>query len=192
MYFVQPVEDKHKTCRFFIQYQYFYSFVIANVLMDVRQTNMECVYGCVCAWRFYSIMQKNIKSTYFLYFRWTYIHCCVFKVFYSYKYCFTLWLTLTHILRTMRVFRTIPQRTARQPAISPNSETQNSSFPCTAAFPTQQLSLHSQPHTAQTNRPSILSPCSLFQLSMATHLEPCSRYYSVSQRCENVKLYGFT
>jgi hypothetical protein len=45
MYFVQPVEDKHKTCRFFIQYQYFYSFVsIANVLMDVRQTNMECVY----------------------------------------------------------------------------------------------------------------------------------------------------
>jgi hypothetical protein len=27
------------------------------------------------------------------------------------------------------------------------------SFPCTAAFSAQQLSLHSQPQTAQTNRP---------------------------------------
>jgi hypothetical protein len=37
----------------------------------------------------------------------------------------------------------------------PNSKTRNSSFFFTAAFPTQQLSLHSQPATAQTNRPLV-------------------------------------
>jgi hypothetical protein len=35
----------------------------------------------------------------------------------------------------------------------PNNEIQNSSFFCTTAFSAQQLSLHSQPQTAQTNRP---------------------------------------
>jgi hypothetical protein len=35
----------------------------------------------------------------------------------------------------------------------PNSKTQNNSFSYTAVFPTQQLSLHNQPQTAQTNRP---------------------------------------
>jgi hypothetical protein len=58
-------------------------------------------------------------------------------------------------LRTLRVYQVIYQHTARQPAKSPNSETRDSSFPYTAAFSAQQLSLHSQLATAQTNRPSV-------------------------------------
>jgi hypothetical protein len=97
-------------------------------------------------------MQKNIKGAYFFI-----LDEPIFIVVYL-RYFIVTNIVLRfdqhlHVFRTMRVFRTIPQRTARQPAISPNSETQNSSFPCTAAFSTQQLSLHSQPQTAQTNRP---------------------------------------
>jgi hypothetical protein len=55
------------------------------------------------------------------------------------------YLNIIHVLRTIRVNRTIPQHTARQPAKSPNSETQNSSFLCTAVLRAQQLSLHRQP-----------------------------------------------
>jgi hypothetical protein len=63
----------------------------------------------------------------------------------------------THVFKTKNygVFQTIQLLTARQPNKLPNTKTQNSSFHCTAALPAQQLSLNSQPATAQTNRPYI-------------------------------------
>jgi hypothetical protein len=64
-------------------------------------------------------------------------------VFYFDKFIYTLQSSIIHVLMILGVFQTIPQLTARQPVKSPNSETLNSSFPYTAAFHTQQLSLHS-------------------------------------------------
>ena len=62
-----------------------------------------------------------------------------------------------HVFMTIRVFQTIPQFTARQPAKLPKRQTQNSSFPCTVAFSAQ---LHSQPQpaTASPNKEALKRP----------------------------------
>jgi hypothetical protein len=73
-------------------------------------------------------------------------------VFYLDKYLYTLKSAIISVLGTLGLFQTIPHLTARQPAKSPNSETQDSSFLYTAAFHAQQLSLYNQPQPAQTNR----------------------------------------
>jgi hypothetical protein len=61
----------------------------------------------------------------------------------------------THVFKTKNygVFQTIHLLTARQQNKLLNTKTQNISFHCIAALSAQQLSLDSQPATAQTNRP---------------------------------------
>jgi hypothetical protein len=72
---------------------------------------------------------------------------------FSQRYANTLKINNYICSQTIRAFQANPHHTASQLGNLPNGYTQNSSFPYTAASPTQQLSLHSQPATAQTNRP---------------------------------------
>jgi hypothetical protein len=67
---------------------------------------------------------------------------------------FTLTQKKIHVLITSGVILTIHQLAVRQPANLPNSKTQNSSFPCTAAFSAQHCS-QPQPATASPNKQAL-------------------------------------